>query len=618
MKQPFMEKLKIKHWSMILCCLMLFNLTVLAQDAKTISGVVNDATGETLVGVAVVNKTMGEGTSTSINGSFSIKAGTNDLIQFSYMGYATLDYVVNQQTNIRIIMKEDAQNLDEVLVVGYSAVKKSSITGAIVPVNMGDMEKRHVATISQALQGQVAGIQITQSTGAPGDDISMLIRGVGTIGSNDPLYIIDGIPSRNMSFLNPNDIASISVLKDASSAAIYGSRASAGVVLITTKEGETGKGKLEVNYYYGLHNAVNLPKMLNANQYMDVVEKSWNNAGRDGTNPYTADKSRTDLANTNWLDELFTTGYSQAIQATASGSSPQGLNYFLSAGYISQNGIVVYDNDKYERFTLRTNLNTKVLNRLTVGTNLQLTYSIQDKFNSQGDEPGIIRHALLRPPVLSVYKDPSDPTYRANDPFTDLPFYKHNNRDGGWESSKYEWTSNPIALAYFIDDKRSKYSTFGNIYGEYEFLSDRSLKFKSNLGIDLNFYHNKAFNINFGDDDGGGLAIDKGTGGKNRPTSLNEERSQALTVTWNNTLSYVKTLGDHSINAVAGSEFITNYESGIGASRQRFDYTTDTYRYLDLGNSSIAGSLWNSGLASEWALMSLFASATYVYQNKYM
>ena len=609
----FSSKSRVRQFCLTMLCLFLFQ-GVIAQN-KMLVGTVVDELGETLIGVSVLNKTTGEGTITAIDGSFSLSGKQNDLIQFSYIGYASVDYVVKQEENIRVVLKEDTQNLEEVVVVGYSAQKKSSLTGAIAPVNMDDMEKRRVATVSQALQGQVAGVQITQSTGAPGDDISMLIRGEGTIGNNSPLYIIDGVPSRTMTFLNPSDISSITVLKDASAAAVYGSRASGGVVVITTKEGEVGTGHLELNYYYGIQKVANLPRMLNTQQYMDVQEIAWNNAGYEGSNPYTIDKKRTDLADTDWLDELFTLGQTHNIQATMSGGS-KGVNYLLSAGYISQDGIVVYDNDRYRRFSLRSNINAKYYDRLNIGANVQLTYSIQDKLNSKGDAPGIIRHAMLRPSVLSVYKDVNDPTYKANDPFTDLPFYKNNDRNGGWESSKYEWTSNPIALAYYTDDKRSQYTTFGNVFAEYEFLQDHSLKFKTNLGIDLNLYHNKAFNQNFGDDDGSGSDVDKGLGRQNRPSNLDESRGESFTLTWNNTLSYAKQFERHNINAVAGTEFISNYESSIGASRQRYDYTNDTFRYLDFGGTE--SDIWNSGSGSEWALMSVFASATYVYDNRYM
>lgn len=609
----FSSKSRVRQFCLTMLCLFLFQ-GVIAQN-KMLVGTVVDELGEALIGVSVLNKTTGEGTITAIDGSFSLSGKQNDLIQFSYIGYASVDYVVKQEENIRVVLKEDTQNLEEVVVVGYSAQKKSSLTGAIAPVNMDDMEKRRVATVSQALQGQVAGVQITQSTGAPGDDISMLIRGEGTIGNNSPLYIIDGVPSRTMTFLNPSDISSITVLKDASAAAVYGSRASGGVVVITTKEGEVGKGHLELNYYYGIQKVANLPRMLNTQQYMDVQEIAWNNAGYEGSNPYTIDKKRTDLADTDWLDELFTLGQTHNIQATMSGGS-KGVNYLLSAGYISQDGIVVYDNDRYRRFSLRSNINAKYYDRLNIGANVQLTYSIQDKLNSKGDAPGIIRHAMLRPSVLSVYKDVNDPTYKANDPFTDLPFYKNNDRNGGWESSKYEWTSNPIALAYYTDDKRSQYTTFGNVFAEYEFLQDHSLKFKTYLGIDLNLYHNKAFNQNFGDDDGSGSDVDKGLGRQNRPSNLDESRGESFTLTWNNTLSYAKQFERHNINAVAGTEFISNYESSIGASRQRYDYTNDTFRYLDFGGTE--SDIWNSGSGSEWALMSVFASATYVYDNRYM
>ncbi len=168
------------------------------------------------------------------------------------------------------------------------------------------MERRRVADVRQALQGQVAGVQVTQSTGAPpGDEINIRIRGEGTIGNNNPLYIVDGVPTRELAFINPSDIESMTVLKDASAAAIYGSRASAGVIVITTKSGGVaGKTNFDINFFSGIQQASNLPKMLNSVQYMNVVEKAWNNAGYSGTNPYTADKGRSDFANTDWLDEL--------------------------------------------------------------------------------------------------------------------------------------------------------------------------------------------------------------------------------------------------------------------------------------------------------------------------
>lgn len=598
----------------LLSFLLLFTCSLLFAQVKKVSGTVSDAvTGELLMGASVVETGTINGIASDFDGKFTLNIIGNSL-SVSYIGYKDQVITVNEAGTINVKLQPD-NSLDEVIVVGYSAQKKSSITGAIAPVNMDDVNKRQTLTVSQALQGQVSGVQITQSTGAPGDDINVLIRGEGTIGNNSPLYIIDGIPSRSITFLNPSDIKSVTVLKDASAAAVYGSRASGGVIVITTKEGELGKSNIDINYSYGLSRVVNLPTMLNTEQYLSVKKRAWDNAGYSGTNPYIGEIDRPDIANTNWLDELFTTGKMHNIQATASGGS-QTTRYLLSGGYISQDGIVIYNNDKYQRYNLRANINSQLTERLSVGTNVQLTYAVQDKLNSRGDAPGIIRHAMLRPPVLGVFKDPTDPTYKPEDPFTDLPFYKFNNRNGGWESDKYEWTSNPIALAKYTDNKRTQYTTFGNVYGEYAISGDKSLKFRSNLGVDLNLFHNKVFNINFGDDDGGGSEEDKGLGRQNRPTNLNEERGENRTITWNNTLSYLKTFRKHSLNAVAGTEYITNYSSSIGASRQRFDYTFPSFRYMDFGGT--ASDIWNGGSGSEWTLMSYFASATYVYDNRYM
>ena len=588
-----------------------------ALYAQTVTGVVSGIDGP-LPGTNVVVKGTSTGTSTDFDGNYSlVNVNPQAVLVYSNIGYITQEVSVNGQSVINVVLVEDAQGLDEVILVGYSMRKKSTLTGAVSVVDMDDLEKTRVPNVAQALQGQVAGVLVSSSTGAPGDDIQVRIRGEGTIGNNNPLYVIDGIPSRDISFLNQADIKTMTVLKDASSAAIYGSRASGGVVLITTKSGAEGKVNFNVDFYTGIHFASNLPDMLNTEQYMNTVEKAWNNSGREGANPYTADKGRADFSDTDWLDELFETGISKNLQFTASGGSDK-VQFLMSLGYYDQDGIVVYDNDQFQRLNYRTNINANLTDRLKVGTNLQLSYSTQDKLSSKGDAPGIIRHALLRPPVLSVFKDINDPTYSERDPFTDLPFYQHNNRDGGgWESDKYEWSSNPIALAYFTDNKRKTFQTFGNVYGEYSLLKNKELTFRTNLGVDLAFIHNKGFNENFGDDDGGGNETDQGLGRQNRPNSLNEERGEARTITFNNTLNYAKTFQDlHDISALIGTEFIENYSSSIGASRARFAITDDTFRYLDYGGSEV--DLWNSGSASEWALFSLFGSATYVFDSKYM
>ncbi|TRX00222.1 TonB-dependent receptor [Flavobacterium gawalongense] len=583
--------------------------------AQTVKGVVSDSSGP-LPQVNVAVKGTAVNTATDFDGNYTINnVDSNAVLVFSYIGFLTKEIPVKGNTVINVVLVEDSQKLEEVVVVGYTSQKKASITGAVSTVDLGDLSKTRVADVAQALQGQVAGVFVAANTGAPGDGIKLRIRGEGTLGKNDVLYVIDGVPTRDISFLNQSDIKSMSVLKDAAAGAIYGSRAASGVVLITTKSGLKGRSSFDVDMYSGIHFATNLPKMLNTDQYLTVKDQAWHNTAGNAASaisPYTADRNRTDLADTDWQDELFTTGISKNFQASASGGS-ENVQYLISGGYFGHDGIVVEDNDKFERFNFRSNVNADISDRFKVGTNLQISYAKQDKLSSSGDVPGVIRHALIRPPVLGVYKDVSDPTYTESNPYTDLPFYTGPN--DGW-SKIYEYTSNPIAIVHFTDDKRNTFQTFGNLYGEYALLRDKSLKFKSNLGVDIKFSHNKNFASNFGDANINDTSNQYyGLGRNNRPNGLDENRGQEMTFTFTNTLNYVKTFKElHSVNALLGMENINSKAAAIGGSRQNFDNTTDPFRYLDYGSTTNA---YSSGSASNWSLLSYFASGTYGYDNKY-
>jgi TonB-dependent starch-binding outer membrane protein SusC len=603
------------------CCFLLLVMLQFSVTAQTtgikVSGKIAATSGESLQGVTVAEKNTTNMTLTDVNGSFTLVVPGNAVLVITYVGFKKQEISIAGQSQLSITLETLENTLDNVVVVGYTSQKKASITGAVATVDIQDVSKTRIADVAQALQGQVAGVFVAANTGAPGDGIKVRIRGEGTLGNNDVLYVVDGIPTRDISFLNISDVKSMTVLKDASATAIYGSRAAGGVVVITTRSGQIGKTSIDVDYFAGVHRATNLPEMLNADQYLTVKDMAWHNTAGNAptaTSPYKADRSRTDLANTDWLDELFKTGKSRNFQVAASGGTEK-LQYLLSAGYYDQDGIVTSDHDKYQRFNFRTNINAKISERLRVGTNLQITYAKQDKLSSSGDVPGVIRHAVLRPPVLGVYKNATDPTWSAANPFTDLPFYLNNNSNGGW-SKNYEFASNPIAIVHFTDDKRKTYQTFGNIFGELSFLRDHALKFRSNLGVDISFFHNKNFAENFGDDnDNDPGELYPGLGRNNRPNNLDENRGEAMTFTFSNTLNYVKVLGQkHSINALLGTETINSKASGIGGSRQNFDNTTPAFRYLDYGSTGNQGS---AGSASNWNLLSFFASATYGYDNKY-
>jgi len=595
-------------------------LFVSSSFAQTVTGVISDANGP-LPGVNVLVEGTSNGTSTDFDGKYTIdNIAADAVLVVSYIGYITQEVLVNGRSVVDVVLLEDAQALDEVVLVGYSTRKKSSLTGAVALVNMSDMEKTRVPTVSQALQGQIAGVTVSSSTGAPGDPIQIRIRGEGTIGNNNPLFVIDGIPTRDITFLNQADVKTMTVLKDAAAAAMYGSRAAGGVVLITTKSGVKGKTSYNVDFYTGVHTVSNLPNLLNGEQYINTVEKAWNNAnpGNPGANPFTADRGTRNFANTDWLDKIFDIGYSQNLQLSASGGNDK-VQYLMSLGYYDQNGIIVSDKDKFQRLNYRTNLNLDITDRFKTGVNLQISQTKQDLLSSKGDEPGIIRHALLRPPVLSVFKDVNDPTYSESDPYTDLPFFFSPGYDLGIAKATYELTNNPVADIHFADDVSKVFKMFGNIYGEYSFLENKELTFRTNVGIELSFFHDKAFFQTFGDDDGNqNGTLDEGFGRRNRPNRLVEQRGEEYTVTFNNTLNYVKTFNDkHDFNALIGTEYITNKRSWVGGNTARFPFDDNAFRYLDFGGSGEDFNTDNFGSATEWSLFSYFGSASYAFDNKY-
>ena len=601
----------------IICKLFLM-WTILSGSimfAQTVKGVVSDATGP-LPQVNVNVKGTAINTITDLDGNFTLNnVDDNAVLVFSYIGFKNQEIPVSGKSNLLVTLIGETNTLNEVIVVGYIGQKKASISSALTLVNMDDLSKTRIADVAQALQGQVAGVFVAANTGAPGDGIKIRIRGEGTLGNNDVLYVVDGVPTRDISFLIQSDVKSMTVLKDAAASAVYGSRAAGGVIVITTKNGQSGKSTITVDYFSGFHYASSLPKMLNADQYLTVKDQAWHNTAGNAASaisPYAADRSRTDLANTNWQNELFTTGISKNFQVSASGGS-ENVQYLISGGYYGIDGIVVEDHDKYKRINFRANVNANISDRFKIGTNLQISQSQQDKLSSSGDAPGIIRHALIRPPVLAVYKELNDPTYSATNPYTDLPFYTGPNN--GWNQN-YEYSSNPIAIVHFTDDKRVNFQTFGNLYGEYELLKDKSLKFKSNIGVDIIYSHNKNFASNFGDSnisDTGNIYY--GQGRNNRPNNLDENRGQEMTFTFSNTLNYIKTFNEvNSLNLLLGSESINSDSAAIGGSRQNFDNTSSNFRYLDYGSTT---NVYSSGSATKWGLMSYFASGTYGYENKY-
>lgn len=343
------------HLLLLMILTLGFQLVSFSQTIR-VSGKITNVQGEPMPGVTVKAGT--NAVTTDADGFFTIDAASSDSIQVTHTGFKTVSQLVGAQTLINFALEPEVSSMGEVVVVGYNTQRKTSITGAVSTVNMQSLSRTRIPEVGQALQGQVAGVFVAANTGAPGDGFKLRIRGEGTLGNNDVLYVVDGVPTRDIRFLNSNDVASMTVLKDAAAAAIYGSRASGGVVVITTRAGQKGKTTVDLDYFTGMYNAVNLPNMLNADQYLTVKDMAWHNTlGNSPTaiSPYAADRNRPGMANTDYLKELFTTGVANNIQLSASGGTDK-VQFLLAAGYFGQNGIVVENNDEFKRYNFRSTL----------------------------------------------------------------------------------------------------------------------------------------------------------------------------------------------------------------------------------------------------------------------
>ncbi len=341
----FERRLLLIMWGLFL------SLSAFAQQIS-IKGHVVDATGEPVIGASVVEGRTTNGTITDVDGNFSLSVPANSTLTISFVGYKTQTVPVNGKNSLKVTLQEDTEVLDEVVVVGYGTMKKSDLTGAVSSVGVKDIKDSPVANIGQAMQGKVSGVQIIDA-GKPGDNVTIKIRGLGTINNSNPLIVIDGIPTDlGLSSLNMADVERVDVLKDASATAIYGSRGANGVVMITSKRGAEGAGKVTVNANWAIQNATKVPDMLNAAQYAALSNDMLSN-NDDNTNPYWADPSLLGTG-TNWLDEMLRTGVKQSYSVSYSGGTEK-AHYYVSGGFLDQSGIV--ESVNYRRFNFQANDN---------------------------------------------------------------------------------------------------------------------------------------------------------------------------------------------------------------------------------------------------------------------
>ena len=556
-----------------------------------VKGIVRDASGIALGNVTVLIKGSKVAVQTDGDGNFSLNAPEEGVLIFSIIGYQQQEVKINGQAVLNITMIIESTDLNEVVVVGYQTRRRADLSGAVAVVNVGSLSKLPVLSVDQALQGKASGVRITQNTGQPGDGVVVRIRGVGTINDNNPLFIIDGVPTKDgINFLSANDIESLIVLKDASSAAIYGARASNGVVLITTKSGKKGKPQFNYSGYGGIQKHGDIPKMLNTQKYVEIYNEAVANDNLDITNSTLKRKpipSGIAMANTDWLNEIFQNASIQNHQLSVRGGNEKIL-YYVSGNYSKQNGIIL--NSWYERYSLLSKLNIDLTDKLSIGNSIDISYSKKNRIGSSGDGYGgnggsVIRYALFRTPAIPVYDSAGI--------YSDLPLYPNYFGDG----------YNPVALANKTDNKETQYRVFTNLYAEYKI--SNNIKFKTDAGLDAIITNDKRFDENYGTN----LRV-------NSPNRLSQSTATNFNLVWNNTLRFNKVYNTvHNLNFVVGSEAITNQTKIHGGSDNSFPDQISSLRYLNNG-LSLSKTVFEG--QQEWALFSLFGNVNYTYDNKYM
>lgn len=392
--------------------------SVYAQNIQVKGTVVSGSDNEPLPGVNVVVKgNTGIGTITGLDGEFALSVPTNAILSISYIGFKPQDIAVKGQHNLKVVLMEDTETLDEVVVVGYGVQKKSVVTAAISRVTADELNAAKPSRVEDALKGKVSGVQITQSSGQPGSDSKVRIRGIGTVNNSNPLYIVDGMPvDGGINYLNPVDIESVEILKDAASAAIYGARAANGVVLVTTKSGKTGKTTINYDFSYGWQNPWKKKSVLDATEYMTIMNEMDVN---DGNSPrFNEEQIASAGKGTDWQDETF--NYDAPIQqhqVSISGGSEK-VQYFLSLGYFNQEGIVGgdYGKSNYERWSLRSNTTYTVfedtsrdfLNKLKVGVNIGYSRGTSTGIETNSEYGSILGSAIAFSPLVPVYASKED------------------------------------------------------------------------------------------------------------------------------------------------------------------------------------------------------------------
>jgi TonB-linked SusC/RagA family outer membrane protein len=574
-------------------------LTGLSQPQQfNISGTVTDAsTGEAIPGANVIVKGANVGALTDTNGKYSIMApNQNAVLVFSFIGYNDLEQPVSGKTTVNVALIPTTQALDEVIVVGYGTKKKRDITGSISSISANTLAKTTSVSFTQALQGRIAGVYVKSNSGQPGGGVSVRIRGIGGLNNSEPLYVIDGIQMvggttdtyNSLAMINPNDIESLEVLKDASAAAIYGARGANGVVIITTKRGIVGKPQVSYSGSFGIQNLINPNNfgVLNAKEYAEVVNATVMADGLGaifgGTNtvqyPPEYFPAPSSLgAGTDWIDEITNKNApTQEHQLSVSGGN-ENHKYYLSLNYLNESGIII--NTSFKRYSIRLNTDNTINKLLKVGNSLFLTNSSSNLIvANRSDEGGNFLRALMYAPTIPVYK-------------TDGTF-------AGPPTSFYGPARNPVADILSPDIDNSRTNIAGNIYGELSIL--KGLSFKTTLSISLSLDTRATFTPTYSE----GI-VSKAT------TSVGTGADRGSGWRWSNVLSYSRDFGKHHLSSLIGTEANEGKSNSLSGSAT---YTDNSIRIVSSSGSKTYS--FNQALSSS-SMISYFGNLSYNFDNKY-
>ncbi len=575
-------------------------ITSTAMAQFTVSGRVTDAGDQTgIPGTTIVEVGTTAGTITDMDGNYRIEVSSpNSVLRFSFIGYESQELNVQSRTTLDVVLKPDQADLDEVVVIGYGTQKKKVVTGAIATVDAKQISETPNLRMEQAMQGRTAGVQVTNLSGQPGEAPTVRIRGAGTTGNADPLYIVDGMPVGGIDFLNPGDIESIDVLKDAASAAIYGARAANGVVLITTKSGKKGKVNLSYSAYYGIQNPANTIEMLDADQYRMLMNEGARNAGL--SEPF--DLNEIAPHNTDWQSLLFQKNAPITNHEISLTGGNEKSSYASSLSYFSQQGIIGGEKSQFDRITFRLNSNHEVNRNIRIGNNLSYSNIVRRGVASNQSFNGPYSSALNLDPLTPLYE--TDPTELADVPYSNQPVVT-DAAGNIYGISNYVGAEvvNPLALLELQNAETRVDKVVGNIYGELEPLE--GLVFRSSLGLDMAYINNDSYRP---------LFYLNGAQYNTAETSVFKGVDRYYTWQWENTLRYEKKINDHQFSVLMGTtaweynfENLTGFNAGVPTANPE-----NIYLNMATDTSWVA-----TGGATHAALFSTFGRITYDYKSKY-